>query len=297
MKFKKFIALICTFAFIWSNFINVSAGDDKVVLAGSSQAGKTKLREGMIGENFSDETIDMARCISVKTLAIFEIFGNDSLSKAVDCLQGARIVVICVAPDVTYNVECDVRHWKDLVAKHCRDAKIVLAANKWDLWDSANDNDKDTFCKDLESVAKKLGIDGIFYTSAKTGYKIDDFTNGLQRIARKVNAPPVTATPSPPSSPDALVDEAPVTPLPLTTPAANEKTPPSTDAPVNEPLVIPPTAPAAEKETLPRPNAPVFDKKMLIAVGAVGVGVIGMIGYFVKSWFSGNQSQNSRLTQ
>ncbi|MDR1628394.1 MAG: GTP-binding protein [Oscillospiraceae bacterium] len=245
MKFKKFIALICTFAFIWPNFTNVSAADDdddkKVVFVGDSKTGKSEVRKGMVGESFSDDyapTIGV-RVVKHNILEIWDTDGNELHRSLVSLYaRNAVIVVIFIPHDVTVDSVKDyVRYWKDEVVSS--GTEVVLAVSKWDL-----ETRDDTFRRELKNVARSLGINNeIFYMSAKTGVGIDEFIKGLPRIANKNKSP-------------------------LTVPAASYETPSMT-------------------------NAPIFGKEMLIALRAVGVGVVGMIGYFAKNWFGGNHSQNS----
>ncbi|MDR1627844.1 MAG: GTP-binding protein [Oscillospiraceae bacterium] len=258
MKFKKFIALICTFAFIWPSFINVhaAAGDDKVVkrvkrrakvvLVGEEEVGKTEVFKRVSDVNCGSFSKDYAPTIAAQytshdtqhcTFGFWDTAGQEKYRCLIPMyLRKADIVVIVIPSDMAKDdVEGYARYWKDIANESCSGTEIVLAVSKSDL-----ETCDDTFRGAIVNATEKLGINKIFYTSAKNNDRTDEFVNGLLLIACEA-----------------------------------DKTPPSPDASVNEPPVLTPLqqALATEKETLPSPDAPVFGKKMLIAAG---VGVVGI---------------------
>ncbi|MDR1628245.1 MAG: hypothetical protein LBR79_05675 [Oscillospiraceae bacterium] len=172
MKFKKFIAPICTFAFILSNFINVHAANYKVVLVGNSETEKTSVLAKMADEGRVSTSGATIVTVRNDTLEIWNTSGQEEFRSLIPTyLKSAETVAIFVSPDVPMN---SVYYWKNMVDANCSSAKIVLAANKWG---SAGD----TFYEELEHTATALGINlgNIFCVDAGTGDGIDRLTEGL----------------------------------------------------------------------------------------------------------------------
>jgi GTPase SAR1 family protein len=105
MNFKKFIALICAFAFVFSNLINVSAGDiAEAVFLGDSGVGKSAVFRRLVPPKRDDGV----HGTTIKKLAHIKFGNNNSLclldasckemycSEIMTLCRDADIAVICV---------------------------------------------------------------------------------------------------------------------------------------------------------------------------------------------------------
>jgi small GTP-binding protein len=207
MKFKKFTALICAFAFMSLNLINVSAVDHKLVLLGDTGAGKTQIVGRMVGRGFDVQHIptigvDYA-ALDVgadNRLGLWDIAGRERFRAIVPAyLRNTKIVVVIV--DITNPLGVDdVNVWCDLANQHCPNAPKVLVVSKIDLENQAY---VETVPRDaFDAKASEFGIGHVFFVSAKTGEGIEDFRNGLAGIAHRLpadahefDADPVVAEP------------------------------------------------------------------------------------------------------
>jgi small GTP-binding protein len=197
MNFKKITALICAFAFMSLNLINVSAEGYRVACIGGKTAGKTQLLNRTAGWSFDDQyvaTIEaMYTVLNVDTgrLGTWDIPGQEKSRFLVPMyLRDANVVVIVV--DITNPRGVDgVNVWNNLANQHCPDATKVLVVNKTDLENQVGTVPRNA----IAEKAAKLGIKHIFYVSAKTGEGIEDFKSGLTAIAHEINASSVVAEP------------------------------------------------------------------------------------------------------
>ncbi|MDR1627169.1 MAG: GTP-binding protein [Oscillospiraceae bacterium] len=192
MKFKKFIALICAFSFVFSNLINVSAHKAvkavKVTLLGDSGVGKTALLQkvvnGKVEENISStEGINFMHkeCDNNLYLNFWDTSGNESLlSTTKTHCRNANIVVIAVNRTRT-SIEESVDAWMKIVETICPDAKRILVATKIDA-EGTDDNSAL-----IEKKATEHHME-LYRVSATSGAGMEDFENALIRAATEIVA-------------------------------------------------------------------------------------------------------------
>ncbi|MDR1627346.1 MAG: GTP-binding protein [Oscillospiraceae bacterium] len=190
MNFKKFMALICTFSFVFSNFINVSAVNMvKVVFAGNSGVGKTTVFEGLQGNAFNNDTPSTvaASFIAIvdddNDLRIWDISGAEQYRSLIRMYyRGADIVVIFVDSTNRDNIEENINIWREFIADNGPEGvRYILVATKTDLPGAADNSAL------IEKKATEHHME-LYRVSAKSGAGMEDFKNALARAATEVVA-------------------------------------------------------------------------------------------------------------
>ncbi|MDR1627743.1 MAG: 50S ribosome-binding GTPase [Oscillospiraceae bacterium] len=178
MKFKKFMAQICTFAFMFSNLISVHAVDVNVVVLGGPRAGKTSMIDRMLRNTFRDnychtkmpESYPLQ--IGDNNVYVWDIPDEEQRVAQVYVARSVAIAVIAV--DVTNPKSIgDIGKYAELLKNAYKYTQIILAANKIDLGCS------DRYGAELWNEVKKYNIDYAFFTSAKTGEGMEECQKGL----------------------------------------------------------------------------------------------------------------------
>ncbi|MDR1627285.1 MAG: GTP-binding protein [Oscillospiraceae bacterium] len=190
MKFKKFIALICTFAFMFSNLINVHAEYYNMALVGDSKAGKTSVFKRMCEDTFDSEHIltigasfHTLSTVSGNSVRIWDTAGREEYQKFIPLyLRGAKIVVIC--SDITCQDSINnIDKWKKMVedSECSEDVMVVWMINKIDLEKTEDAVKRD----EINDIASANGIKHIIYTSAKMDDGIKELKEMLCRLANE----------------------------------------------------------------------------------------------------------------
>ncbi|MDR1627981.1 MAG: GTP-binding protein [Oscillospiraceae bacterium] len=193
MKFKKFLALICTFAFMFSNLINVHADEEyDAVFVGDLETGKTALLNKMFHGTFKSKY----ECTHYASHFLFQA-GSDNEVKMWDCpgrkdlhesnpvyFEYAKTVVICC--DITnINSLNGIGKWIEMV-RNARNIPIILAATKVDF---EEDGYVAVTRADIEAKAKEYAIDRTYFTSAQTGAGTEELKEELFRLVDKCIVP------------------------------------------------------------------------------------------------------------
>ncbi|MDR1627993.1 MAG: hypothetical protein LBR79_04395 [Oscillospiraceae bacterium] len=164
MKFKKFMALICTFAFTCSNLIN---GHNDVILIGNEKVGKTSVRLRMLGyelkgeyphkPGFDCETLRKGNIDEEVTL--WACSGYEQYPFLREFIDLAKIVVIVF--DITNQQSIDdIGNHVEAARNEHKDRPIFLVANKADL------RDMETCHDTLTAAADKYNIKHLYFVSA-----------------------------------------------------------------------------------------------------------------------------------
>jgi GTPase SAR1 family protein len=124
MNFKKFMAPICAFAFVFSNLINVSAapGDVvKAILLGDSKAGKTAIFYVLQIKDFRNIIIPTTKSVSVflnftyfkHWLNLCDVSGQEKYrGLALESCSGKDVAVIVVDSTNGDSIERIEMWWK-----------------------------------------------------------------------------------------------------------------------------------------------------------------------------------------
>jgi small GTP-binding protein len=188
VNFKKFIALICTFSFVFSNLINVSAapGDKvkkvKAIFLGDPKAGKTTLVQGFMYGTFSRdyESTMGVDCFTrsvynnTVTIQMWDIPGAEKhRNLSLSYCPEVDTAVICV--DSTDQTSIDhIGTWVEFVNENCpKGVTIILVATKKVDNENVNGN-----AKRIEEEAKRCGA-AFCSVNAATGYEMEKFINLL----------------------------------------------------------------------------------------------------------------------
>ncbi|MDR1627443.1 MAG: GTP-binding protein [Oscillospiraceae bacterium] len=202
MKFKKFLALICTFAFMLSNLINVHAINYvNVAFVGDQETGKTsvvrRIREGTFKNEYIS-TVGTDYCTwqieNNNEARIWDLSGQERFWNVIKCayLNAAKIVTIC--SNITCRDSIDnVGKWMEKVKKsRCSENAVVIwVINKIELEETEGAVTR----AEIEAKAKAndIELEHIIYTSASTGKGIEDLRKTLCRSANEFFATDLAA--------------------------------------------------------------------------------------------------------
>ncbi|MDR1628033.1 MAG: GTP-binding protein [Oscillospiraceae bacterium] len=188
MKFKKFMALICTFVIMFSNLINVSAASDdvvKAVLLGDSEVGKTTMFERLQSGEFNDHVSPTIGAAYVNTkygnneLQLWDTNGRkDYRHLLMMYCRGVSIVVICID---CANPNFD--EWVEYTKNDCPENILICAVVT--KTDTGNTADK---LARITEKAKEHHIEELCFVSAKTGEGIEDLRKMLSNATNRVVA-------------------------------------------------------------------------------------------------------------
>ncbi|MDR1628437.1 MAG: GTP-binding protein [Oscillospiraceae bacterium] len=180
------MALICTFAFMFSNLINVHAVDVNVVFLGSAGAGKTVLLGRICGDTFKDDyrSTEMPTSCTLRigdnNVYMWDIPGEKQFASAAQTYVERSVAIAVIVFDVTNPKSIgDIGKYVETIKTAYEGTPIILVANKADL---------DLFDMRYATVgneAEKYNIEYAYAISAKIGEGIEDLKETLFSLVDK----------------------------------------------------------------------------------------------------------------
>ncbi|MDR1628452.1 MAG: GTPase domain-containing protein [Oscillospiraceae bacterium] len=183
MKFKKFMAQICTFAFMFSNLINVHAVDVNVVVLGDPEAGKTSVIDRMLRNTFRGNYCHTKMPESYPLqIGNYNVYVWDIPAEEQGAAQAyvGRLAMAAIVFDVTDpNSTKYIGKYVETIKTAYEGTPIFLVANK-------ADRSSFEMCYDALDKGVEYGITYLYITSAKTGEGMEDLKEMIFRLANEI---------------------------------------------------------------------------------------------------------------
>lgn len=151
----------------------------KLIIIGDPAVGKTSLIKKFVSDQFSNDyrasigtnlfltKIELDPLTKVK-IAIWDIAGHEKWinSRQIYYMgtRGAIIVGDVTRPETFNQIE---KFWYPDVKKSCKNAPIILLANKNDLKNATSGNE-------ISDIGDRINAASVVFTSAKTGDNVED---------------------------------------------------------------------------------------------------------------------------
>ncbi|MDR1627449.1 MAG: GTP-binding protein [Oscillospiraceae bacterium] len=188
MNFKKFMALICAFSFVFSNLINVSAYNmAKTIFLGDSGAGKTSVFERLRLREFNN---DISSTIGVdfeyiecnnNRICFWDTGGKGFYRSIVRSYCMSADIAVIFVDSTNSNIIENIDMWVKFAINHCSSAvTLYLVVTKIDI-KSVDDN----LAVRIRDKAAEHHME-IRLTSAKTGDGIQELIKLLVNAVTKV---------------------------------------------------------------------------------------------------------------